>query len=138
MGVLGHKAPQQLAAKTTGIQVEIFGNSARPLTARNDPKLPILGSFWGIAGRLRPARKFITFFYCCAINFFLRCLIPPGHSCLTTNVRSSAIPSSHPGNCPEQCCLTLKVYGTRHHQGGTGHPLENAPANLRSSRGAPT
>ena len=70
MGVLGRKAPQQLAGKSKGIKGLIFGNSARPLTARNDPKLPILGSFWGIAGRLRPARKFITFFYWLTINFF--------------------------------------------------------------------
>ena len=50
MGGLGRKAPQQLAGKSKGIKVLIFGNSARPLTARNDPKLPIWGSFWGIAG----------------------------------------------------------------------------------------
>ena len=31
---------------------------------------------------------------------------------LPTNVRSPAIPSPHPGNCPEQYCLTSGFYGT--------------------------
>ena len=70
MGVLDHKAPQQLAGKTVGIKISIFGNSSWPLTARNVPKRAVLGPFWGIAGRLRLARKFITFFYCRAIKFF--------------------------------------------------------------------
>ena len=43
MGVLGRKAPQQLAGKTVGIKVSILGNISRPLTARNGP-------FWGRFG----------------------------------------------------------------------------------------
>ena len=70
MGVLDRKAPQQLAGKTVGIKISIFGNSSWPLTARNVPKRAVLGPFWGIAGRLRLARKFITFFYCRAMKFF--------------------------------------------------------------------
>ncbi len=41
--VLDRKAPQQLAGKTVGIKISIFGNSSWPLTARNGP-------FWGRFG----------------------------------------------------------------------------------------
>ena len=70
MGVLGRKAPQQLAGKITGIYIYLLGNSVWPLTAQNGPKRPVLGPFWGIAGRKRPARKFITFFNCRTILIF--------------------------------------------------------------------
>ena len=70
MGVLDRKAPQQLAGKTVGINISIFGNSSWPLTARNGPKRAVLGPFWGIAGRLRLARKFIAFSIAEPLNFF--------------------------------------------------------------------
>ena len=101
MGVLDRKAPQQLAGKTVGIKISIFGNSSWPLTARNGPKRAVLGPFWGIAGRLRPARKFITFFYCRAIKFFLRCLQSPERRCLPRGGLRSAFPSSNPAFSPE-------------------------------------
>ena len=44
VGVLDRKAPQQLAGKTVGIKVSIFGNSSWHLTARNGPKRAVLGS----------------------------------------------------------------------------------------------
>ena len=50
MGVLDRKAPQQLAGKTVGIKISIFGNSSWPLTARNGPKRAVLGPFWGRFG----------------------------------------------------------------------------------------
>ena len=66
MGVLGRKAPQQLAGKITGIYIYLLGNSVWPLTAQNGPKRPVLGSFWGIAGRK------IYYFFSIAepLNFF--------------------------------------------------------------------
>ena len=113
MGVLDRKAPQQLAGKTVGIKISIFGNSSWPLTARNGPKRAVLGPFWGIAGRLRLARKFITFFYCRAIKFFLRCLQSPNRRCLPRGGLRSAFPSSNPAFSPEKKCLTSGFYGTR-------------------------
>ena len=101
MGVLDRKAPQQLAGKTVGIKISIFGNSSWPLTARNGPKRAVWGPFWGIAGRLRPARKFITFFHCRAIKFFLRCLQSPNRRCLPRGGLRSAFPSSNPAFSPE-------------------------------------
>ena len=112
MGVLDHKAPQQLARKTVGIKISIFGNSSWPLTARNGPKRAVLGPFWGIAGRLRLARKFITFFYCRAIKFFLRCLQSPNRRCLPRGGLRSAFPSSNPAFSPEKKCLTSGFYGS--------------------------
>ena len=100
-GRLDRKAPQQLAGKTVGIKISIFGNSSWPLTARNGPKRTVLGPFWGIAGRLRLARKFITFFYCRAIKFFLRCLQSPNRRCLPRGGLRSAFPSSNPAFSPE-------------------------------------
>ena len=111
MGVLDRKAPQQLAGKTVGIKISIFGNSSWPLTARNGPKRAVLGPFWGIAGRLRLARKFITFFYCRAIKFFLRCLQSPNRRCLPRGGLRSAFPSSNPAFSPEKKCLTSGFYG---------------------------
>ena len=71
MGVLDRKAPQQLAGKTVGIKISIFGNSAWPLTARKGPKRAVLGSFLTVLGYRRPlAGKFIAFFYCRPVNFF--------------------------------------------------------------------
>ena len=61
MGVLGRKAPQQLAGKITGIYIYLLGNSVWPLTAQNGPKRPVLGPFWGIAGRLRPRENLLLF-----------------------------------------------------------------------------
>ena len=113
MGVLDRKAPQQLAGKTVGIKISIFGNSSWPLTARNGPKRAVLGPFWGIAGRLRLARKFITFFYCRAIKIFLRCLQSPNRRCLPRGGLRSAFPSSNPAFSPEKKCLTSGFYGTR-------------------------
>ena len=62
MGVLGRKAPQQLAGKITGIYIYLLGNSVWPLTAQNGPKRPVLGPFWGIAGRLRPRENLLLFY----------------------------------------------------------------------------
>ena len=70
MGVLGRKAPQQLAGKITGIYIYLLGNSVWPLTAQNGPKRPVLGPFWGIAAAC--GREKIYYFFSIAepLNFF--------------------------------------------------------------------
>jgi len=82
--------------------------------ASNGTKRPETARFGVVLGYRRPlaAGEKIHYFFLLPnhFNFLLRSK-SPDHSCLTTNVRSSAIPSPRPGNCPEQCCLTLKVYG---------------------------
>ena len=134
MGVLDHKAPQQLAGKTVGIKISIFGNSSWPLTARNGPKRAVLGPFWGIAGRLRPARKFITFFYCRAIKFFLRCLQSPNRRCLPRGGLRSAFPSSNPAFSPEKKCLTSGFYGIRVRVPSTGTVGSFTPCSCRAPK----